>query len=287
MHKIIKDYRNNDTLRKSFNNLAKTTFDIDFEDWYQNGYWGDKYNPYSVVIDNKVVANVSVNKIDMEIDGVIKYYIQLGTVMTDEACRNQGLIRKIMAQIDEDYADADGFFLFANDSVVEFYPKFGFMKSNEYEYSRKVSNDGECQLEKVIMDNVEAWKQLENVMNNNIFKGKFDMVNNNELIMFYVTKFMQENVYYHRDTDTFVIAEIDDQCLFIHDVFSSKLVELDRVIKLFGKDIQKVTLGFVPNEVNEYEIAELHEEDCTFFVRGKEMEILEKMKLRMPILSHA
>lgn len=36
---LMKDYRNNEELRASFNVLAKKTFGLDFEDWYQNGYW--------------------------------------------------------------------------------------------------------------------------------------------------------------------------------------------------------------------------------------------------------
>ena len=67
MYKIIKNYRDNEQLRHSFNELAMKTFDIDFEDWYQNGYWTDRYNPHSIVIDGKVVANVSVNTTVFEI----------------------------------------------------------------------------------------------------------------------------------------------------------------------------------------------------------------------------
>ena len=59
---IIKDYRDHMGLRHSFNELAGRTFGLDFENWYQNGFWGDAYNPYSVVENGRVVANVSVNR---------------------------------------------------------------------------------------------------------------------------------------------------------------------------------------------------------------------------------
>lgn len=61
---FVKDYRSNDELRASFNELVKKTFGLDFEDWYQNGYWTEKYNPYSMVENGKVIANVSVNLTD-------------------------------------------------------------------------------------------------------------------------------------------------------------------------------------------------------------------------------
>ena len=68
---VIKNYRDNAQLRASFNELAKKTFWIDFEDWYQNGYWTDLYNPYSIIMDGRVVANVSVNRTDFEWNGFV------------------------------------------------------------------------------------------------------------------------------------------------------------------------------------------------------------------------
>ena len=51
MYRMVKGYRDNDLLRGSFNELAKETFGLNFEDWYQNGFWSDSYEPYSVVED--------------------------------------------------------------------------------------------------------------------------------------------------------------------------------------------------------------------------------------------
>ena len=133
MLEIVKHYRNNSALRASFNELARKTFGIDFEPWYQRGFWTDRYDPYSVVENGRIIANVSVNHMDMRILGERKRLIQLGTVMTDPQYRNRGLIRMLMEQIQQEFADADGMFLFANDSVLEFYPKFGFRKGTEYE----------------------------------------------------------------------------------------------------------------------------------------------------------
>lgn len=113
------------------------------------------------------------------------------------------------------------------------------------------------------------------------------MVNNLELIMFYVTKFMQENVYYHKDTDTYIIAEVENENLFIHNVFSSKITDLDTVINFFGKEIKYVTLGFTPVETKDFHVTEYHEDDCTFFIKGKNLEIIEKEHLRIPSLAHA
>lgn len=224
----------------------------------------------------------------MLFDGSVKHLLQLGTVMTHEDYRNQGLIRKILVQIEQDYCGkTDGCYLFANDSVLDFYPKFGFRKAKEYQYSGKISNTGDCQFEQILMDSPSRWKLLENAMEHNIFHGRFDMIDNKGLILFYVTKFMQENVYYHKATDTCVIAETEDKSLFLHNVFSSTLTELNEVTRLFGKNIQNVTLGFVPAAKESYDAAVLQEKDCTLFVKGFVPELPEKEMLRIPSLSHA
>ena len=37
--RIIKHYREDAALRKSFNELAEATFGLNFENWYRMGYW--------------------------------------------------------------------------------------------------------------------------------------------------------------------------------------------------------------------------------------------------------
>ena len=196
MYEIVKNYRDNKALRDSFNELAEKTFGLNFEGWYQNGFWGDNYNPYSIVIDGKVVANVSVNRTDMWADGQQKRLYQLGTVMTEEGHRNRGLIRAIMAEVEKDTANADGVYLFGNDSVAEFYPKFGFRTGKEFCYSKTVSQKGGCEMINVPMRTAADWAVLDKAMEKNVFRGGCDMVGNPQLIFFYVSQFMQENVYY-------------------------------------------------------------------------------------------
>lgn len=288
MYKIIKGYQKNEELRQSFNALAMETFNLNFEDWHQNGFWGENYIPYSIVIDEKVVANVSVNITDIMFEGNKKHLIQLGTVMTAKEYRNKGLIRQIMGEIEADYKEkVDGIYLFANDTVLDFYPKFGFERSLEYQYSMQVANSCNCQLEKILMSNKDAWNQIIDVINQNVFRGKFDMMGNNELIMFYVTKYMQECVYYHQESDTFIIAEIEAENAFIHNIFSSTLSDLDEIITLFGKEIKNATLGFTPVDSENYLIKELKEADTTFFLKGELIKLFNREKLRIPSLAHA
>lgn len=287
-YKIIKAYKENDTLRFHFNELAQKTFGLNFEDWYQNGYWGENYIPYSILDGDKVAANVSVNVTDFIWNGEIKHFIQLGTVMTEEKYRNKGLIRRLMQEIERDYGEkADGFYLFANDSVLDFYPKFGFEEAAEYQYSKQISIYEEKKVKPVSMKEKADWKRLEQIIETSVNNSKFEMIKNVSLIMFYITKFMQENVFYIEEQNTYVIAETEGEHLLIHNVFSEAPADLEQVFRAFGKDIKHVTLGFVPQDTEQFCRSKIQEEDTTLFVKGKGFSGFEQGKIMFPTLSHA
>jgi len=284
---IIKNYRDDPQLRGSFNRLAKATFGLDFEPWYQMGFWTEDYNPYSVLLDGEIVANVSVNRTDMIIAGERRRLYQLGTVMTAEAYRSRGYIRAIMAQIDKDTADADGVYLFGGDNVLEFYPKFGFVQGTEHLYTKTVEQEGECMMERVRMDGPVGWIRLRVAMENSRFETACTMADNPGLIFFYAAQFMQDCVYYDRRLDAWAIAEIEDGALMLHNVFAPAGVTLEDVIASFGREVRQVTLGFAPGDPAGFDCMPYHEQDCTFFVRGEAFNDFAHRRLRIPSLSHA
>lgn len=287
-YRIIKAYKDDSTLRFCFNELARKTFGLNFEDWYQNGYWGENYVPYSIFDGQKIAANVSVNITDFLWNGETKHFIQLGTVMTEEKYRNKGLIRRLMQEIEKDYGEkADGFYLFANDSVLDFYPKFGFQKTTEYQYSKQVSIHEEKKVKQLPMKEKADWKRFEQIMEKSVNNSRFEMIKNVNLIMFYITKFMQENVFYIEEQNTYVIAETEGENLLIHNVFFETPVDLNQVIRAFGEDIKHVTLGFVPQDTEHYIISKIQEEDTTLFVKGKGFNEFEQDEIMFPTLSHA
>ena len=285
---VIHSYRDNQELRSSFNALAEQTFDgLNFEGWYQNGFWGDNYDPHSIVIDGKVVANVSVNRCDLELGGRRYHILQLGTVMTAPEYRGRGLSRAIMEFIEPQLAAADGVYLFGNEGVVDFYPKFGFRRGREMEYRKSVSQSAPAAAERVSMDGPAAWEKLAEAMEKSTFREGCKMVGNPELIFFYVSQFMQESVWYLPGLDAWAVAELEEGDLTIYNVFADEGVTVDDVIAAFGPEVKTVVLGFAPESAEGWEVLELHEEDCNFFVRGEVFAEFEARLLRIPSLSHA
>lgn len=285
-YQIIKNYRTDDKLRNSFNALAETTFGLNFETWYQSGYWNEKYIPYSILAEDKIISNVSVNLIDCELNGQAKHYIQLGTVMTEQTHRNKGYSRMLMEEIMRDYFYCDGFFLYANDSVVDFYPKFGFEKADEFRYRAVIHTDKENTAVTVPMTNAEEWANFLKEKNNRKSCGIIK-TDTDDLLMFYLTQFMSENIYYVKEYDCYVIAETDSGTLTVYDVFASDTVDLLSVCECFGKDIAKVEFAFTPENTDGLEKYNYTEEDTTFFILGDGIKQDLKTISAFPALTHA
>jgi GNAT superfamily N-acetyltransferase len=110
---------------------------IDFSRWAALGGWGKDYEVLAVVEDEELVASIGVSRMHfscLQIPGhpgqtATMEGLQLGAVATREDRRGAGYARRLMdlvlARAD---ATATPVLLFANPSVVDFYPKFGFRR---------------------------------------------------------------------------------------------------------------------------------------------------------------
>lgn len=284
------NYKDNEHLRKSFNDLAQKTFGIDFEEWYQEGYWGEGYIAYSLIDDGKVVANVSASIMKFMLNGEKKTYIQIGTVMTADKYRKMGLGRFLMEKVIGEWKDkCDLIYLFANDSALNFYPKFGFVKSDEYEYSTSKINISESSsVRKINLDDYRDRNIFINIIENTKVFSKLAIMNNINLVMFYCISFMKNDIYFIEEYNSIVIANFFEDTLYIQEVFAINDAELENIIgKMISNDINKVVLGFTPINTLLYDEKILDEEDTTLFIMAKDKNPIELGKLRFPILSHA
>jgi GNAT superfamily N-acetyltransferase len=285
-HTLISDYKENEHYRASLNRLAKRTYGFDFEQWYREGYWGDRYRPYSLVHNGEVVANVSVNPIDFMAGGKLHHTLQIGTVMTDEAYRNMGLCRILMEYVIGEYEHTcDFIYLFANDTVLDFYPKFGFERAEEYNYTKIFTKQREAFTARELNIRDSYDKALINrLVKKTIPVSRYSMIGNPGLVMFYLISFMAQNIYYIKELDLAAIASYEEDNLFLTDVFCEHEFDLEKVINsLADKAEVKVTLGFTPPDTSSYQAELLLEAGTTFFVRGT----CFIDKGRFPELSHA
>lgn len=288
-YEFAKDFKNDQERRLSFNRLTETIFGLSLENWFQHGFWGDYYVPYSLLYDNEVISNVATNKIEFLFEGEKKTGIQIGTVMTDGRFRNKGLSKFLLQQVIKDWKGrVDFIYLFANDSVLDFYPKFDFEIVDEYVYSKSItSNDRTSPLKKLnVKDKGELSFILETV-SNSIPVSKVSMVHNPSLVMFYCLSYKKDCIYYSEDFKAIIIADIQDNKLYLDDVFSTEPVEIDDLIQaVSNENIKEVVLGFTPFNDVTYNRSLLEQGD-TLFVLKDNAGLFNNYQWRFPILSHA
>ena len=295
---IRKVYRDDKEELASFNELTRNTFCFDFTGWHAAGYFREFYVPHVILEDGNVVSNVSVNKMQFDMSGEIKNYVQLGTVMTDKAHRGQGLNREIMEAILQEYADkVDGIYLFGNDSVLEYYPKFGFVPCKEYEYYLPYEKENDAApytLEKVDMSDAEQVKKLDAVIEK-YFQEK-DVPNENDalymsenldLYHFWLDAEHAENVYFIPEVQAYVILSVESDKLMIYQIFGKQKVDIIRVAKAFGGELTEILLGYTPVHKEEFCVREHKEEDCTLFILGEDLKCISETQMMFPVLSHA
>lgn len=97
----------------------------DFRRWTEWGEWDDDYRAFALFEEGRVVANTSVMRMRLLLEGREVQAFQLGAVGCLPSHRGRGLSRVVM----EAALDACGgapVLLFANPSVRQYYPRFGF-----------------------------------------------------------------------------------------------------------------------------------------------------------------
>ncbi|MED2009017.1 GNAT family N-acetyltransferase [Brevibacillus borstelensis] len=272
---FMKNYKTNEALRRSLSELAASTFGIQFETWYQKGFWNERYIPFSFVEGETVVANVSVNLLSLIMDGEKKKAIQIGTVMTHPEYRKQGLSARLMNKVLEEYENQyDFMYLFANKTVLDFYPRFGFKPAEEHlfsmDFTPSPSPSADTGIRKLTVKDEADLRFIYRLASERLpVSQRFGTDGAQGIFMFYCLNVFGDDLYYLENEDVLAIYKKENNHLDLFDVISTKEVNIhDILTKIAGSDTEKVTFHFTPD----YEGIEVKSEiyDGGLFVRANE-----------------
>ncbi len=296
---FVKDYMRDDTLRHELNELTRETYGFDFESWVNNGYFEGDYIPYSYEENGKMIANVSVNRMDFIQNGQEKHYIQLGTVMTGEEFRKRGYAKELMQNVLTDYnGKCDGIYLFGNLDALEFYDKLGFTRGMQYRYILK--DDARLELQKKakelgtdyfqLLDATDASSKSKymDTVRHSAINAALEQTNKFGLQMFYTAD--MDQVYYNRVLDCYVVMEEENGTLCLQSVICTKRISLEQVMTHIGVEYENMILGFAPcmEDADLFDTQPYDgEDDYRLFYMGDELGKMETEKLYFPELSHA
>ncbi|WP_042460024.1 GNAT family N-acetyltransferase [Neobacillus dielmonensis] len=286
-----KDYKDDENLRKSFNELAAMVFGINFEDWYQKGFWSNRYIPFSYIDGGKVVANVSVNVLDFVINGEKKRALQIGTVMTHHDYRNRGLSGSLMNKVLEEYQNYyDFMYLFANPSVLDFYPKFGFKRVDEYQYSMEFlpGHTDSSGIRKLNGKKTEDLDFIYQFAKERMPVSKiFGTENAQGILMFYCLYVFYHDIYYLEQEDVIVIYKKEEEQIDIFDIISKKEIHIEEVLtKISDVDTKKVVFHYTPDYIGIETKRDIYNGDEVLFVRTGGDDLFP-LQIKHPITSQA
>lgn len=293
MMELVFDYMRDAPLRHSLNALTQQVFGFNFEAWVTGGYFEGDYIPYSFVENGQMVANVSANRMHFLQNGVPKYYVQLGTVMTAASHRRQGLAAKLLTHVIQTYQDrCDGIYLFGNLSALGFYRKAGFAQGTQYRYTCKADLTALPRAPhpfiKAAADDVSLRQRYMDAVRNSAPHAALEQTNRFGLQMFYTADLAQ--VYYAADLDCFAVMETNGDTLELQSVICRQRIPLKEVLARIDTPCCHLRLGFAPCGADAPLFTAAPYDggaDYRLFCDQKMLQGLGREKLFFPVLSHA
>lgn len=288
------------TLRHKLNELTQITFGFDFENWVTNGYYEGDYIPYSYEENNKLIANVSVNRMEFIQNGQEKHYIQLGTVMTRKDFRTHGYARNLIEKVVSDYiGNCDGIYLFGNLSALGFYDKMGFSRGLQYRYILKdemrikLQKKAKEQKKEDCFQPVRASVSLHrtkymDAVRHSAVNAALEQKNKYGLQMFYTAE--MEQVYYSDKLDCYIVIEKENHILYLQSIICTKRICLETLLTCLQEEYTSIILGFTPCMEDMFLfIPKVYDggNDYRLFFSGEKLKDIESEKLYFPVLSHA
>lgn len=295
---LVKHYMADDRLRAALNALTRKTFGFDFEGWYADGGWEGDYLPYSLMDGDQMVANVSVNRMRFLQDGRERRYIQIGTVMTDEAHRRRGLASQLMrAAMDDMRGECDGFYLFGDLSALGFYDSLGFSRITETRYAlrgdaRQTLADhaarraASARFLPVLPGDAAPAARYRQALQGSAPCSALEHVNRFSLHLFYTRS--MKTVRYCPELDAFCVLGREDGETVLKSVLCAQRLPLEDILSRIDTPVDR--LGFAP-ETSDAALFEAQPwdggEDYRLFILGDALRGVQTDGLCFPALSHA
>ena len=264
-----------------FDNLIKAVFGFSFAPWFERKLWDNRYESYSVIENDRMLANICIYKTEMTVSGKPFYALQFGGVATRKDERGKGLSRLMMEHILAKYPDTPAF-LGANPSVTDFYPRFGFHLVQTYHPHLEVAiNNENCNAIKLSLDDTTV---IEAIHSRKMRSNALDSLNTQSIQIFHLLLDYSDAIYHLPNCAAIVVAEQKGDALFIADIIAETPVLFDTLQKeLPFNGVKSVEFGFCPDwlDVNpEWTPVDMEKEP--YFIRG-EWNLPEKF--RFPTMS--
>ena len=273
--KLVENYRDDENLRNKFNRFTEIVFSgLNFERWYKSGYWTPNYIPHSLIRNNKIIANVSISKMEIILNRKRIRGIQFGTVGTIPEYRKKGLSKYLMEYVLNKYENyTDIFFLFANDTVLDFYPKFGLQRKMESIYIlNSTIPKTEYSARKLNIKNKKDFALIKEMLDKRLLLTSiFAAMNYSFISMWHLIYGFSDDIYFLEDENIIFILNYKKNKLHIWDIICAKPFDLSPILPkvIPQENINSIVFYFPPDELGFKYDEIVPDQKTMLFVKGK------------------
>lgn len=244
------DYAARDDHEAYFRFFDRVFPGADFRHWYERDGWGKGYVSHAYFAEGDLVANVSVSEMSLVVNGQGRRGWQLGGVGVLPEYRGRGLSRQLMeAVLALAHEQADVVFLFANASVLDYYPRFGFQCRHQSRFSATGSFRPEAgRLRHLDLGQVADRALLFEYCKMAVpLSQRFSAVDYYSTLLWYGYNDHTESFYYDPEVDAVIVAQVRDQTLRLLDILAKATFDLQaHVGRYVSKPIKTIEFGFSP-----------------------------------------
>lgn len=246
----------------------------DFHRWCSWGQWNDDYRAFALVDHGIVVANASVMRMRLLLDGVETEGFQLGAVGCLPSLRGRGLARQVL-QAALAHCGNKPVLLFANENVRDFYPRFGFRAASQslFEIDHTAAP---ADARAPVLDLADAALRREFLRVADAAppsSHRFAARGYGRVATWYVANRFASELR-RLDDDTWVFAQVEDGVLLIEDVFALQRFDLQAAVpRLIDAPIHTIRFGMTPDRLCPQARLAGIDDDAELFLRDCDLPI--------------
>lgn len=256
--------------------------------WRDRGGWTTDYEVFALLDGDRIVSTIGRSRMQLVDNGHALAGYQLGAVATHPHYRGRGLARRLMDEIvgELDHADQP-IILYANESVVDFYPRFGFRRVAQKQPVAEVSiAPAKMPAARFDPDDAAQRSKLRNLFGQAMpIRGPLSAANYYGIALWHLSG-SSISAFWLPEFDALIAATAENERLIVHDVIAVRPFDLSEALpQIVDQRVTKVEFCFDTEDWwATARVSRLNDSDEPLFVRGASASIAGLV--RLPSLAH-
>jgi ribosomal protein S18 acetylase RimI-like enzyme len=229
--------------------IARVFPSVSFRRWAELGGWQENYRVLALVVEDRIVASVSLTRMSVVLGGCEVRGWQLGAVGTDPNYRGRGLQHSLMQHALAQPEADDLVFLFANEQVLGFYPRFGFRRVRESVFALEHrARPAGTPLRALTPDSGEDRALIARIAQAAATPTTlFGARGYGSIVLWYICNFHRDHVRYVPEHDALIVAERAGSTLLVYDVLARAPFDVAQQLpRLLDAPIDRIQLFYSP-----------------------------------------